>query len=304
MPGTPMPSSQNLTPKEIADLTHFILSLSDAATRDAAVLTRQRVVVKQVPKLPESADSSAWQDVAVVRVRTTPLWWRDDAEPDLSVQAVHDGKAIRFRMSWADDDPNLDAVRSEDFEDAIALELFRGKAEPFLGMGAASSPVDMWFWDADRQSREDIEKLNPNLIVDVYPLSETAVASAEYDRAATRTAAQPPVWLPALAAGNPIVPSENTRAASSLETAGPGTSTFRPVKSQVVDGHGQWADGRWTVVMTRALDVGDASAGISLEPGAKCSVAFAIWDGGVKDRDGMKLVSIWQDCELEQKAGP
>ncbi len=304
MPGTPMPSSQSLTPKEIADLTHFILSLSNEATRDAAVLTRQRVIVKHVQSLPASADSSIWQQAATVLIQTVPLWWRDDAEPKLSVQAVHDGKAICFRMSWADLHPNQDSTRSEDFEDAIAVELFRGKTEPFLGMGAAGAPVDMWFWDADRQSAEDIEKVNPNVVVDLYPFSETVVASAEYKRAGTRTAAQPPISLPALAAGNQIVPSENAKAASSLETAGPGSATFRPVKSQLVDAHGQWADGRWTVVMTRALNVDAVGAGVSLEPGAKASVAFAIWDGGAKDRDGKKLVSIWQDCELERKTNP
>jgi len=301
MPGTPMPSSQSLTPKEVADLTHFILSLSNEKAREAAVLTRQRVIVKQVPSLPDVSDSPTWQQVAAFPIRTTPLWWRDDAEPDLSVQAVHDGKAIRFRMSWADPYPNHDSGRSEDFEDAIAIELFRGKSEPFLGMGAADAPVDMWFWDADRQSGDDIEKVNPNVVVDIYPFNETVVASAEYGRTGTRTADQPPISLPALAAGNQIVPSEKTRAASSLETAGPGSATFRPVKSQLVDAHGQWTEGRWTVVMTRALEVDAATSGVSLEPGTKASVAFAIWDGGAKDRDGKKLVSIWQDLEFERK---
>lgn len=301
MPGTPMPSSQSLTSKEIADLTHFILSLSNETARDAAVLTRQRVIVKQVSSLPSSADSPTWQQVAAFPIRTTPLWWRDDSEPNLSVQAVHDGKAICFRMSWADPDPNQDSARSEDFEDAIAVELFRGKTEPFLGMGAADAPVDMWFWDADRQSADDIEKANPNVVVDLYPFNETVVTSAEYDRAGTRTEAHPPISLPALAAGNQIVPSKKTRAASSLETAGPGSATFRPVKSQLVDALGQWTDGRWTVVMTRALKVDAADSGVSLEPGVKASVAFAIWDGAAKDRDGKKLVSIWQDLELERK---
>jgi DMSO reductase family type II enzyme heme b subunit len=187
-----MPSSQSLTPKEVADLTHFILSLSNEKAREAAVLTRQRVMVKQVPSLPIASDSAIWQQVAAFPIRTIPLWWRDDAEPDLSVQAVHDGKAICFRLSWTDASPNQDSARSEDFEDAIAVELFRGKSEPFLGMGAADAPVDMWFWDADRQSADDIEQVNPNVVVDVYPFSETVVASAEYHRTGTRTAAQPP----------------------------------------------------------------------------------------------------------------
>lgn len=300
MPGTPMPSSQSLTPGEIGDLTHFVLSLSNETTRNAAVLSRQHIVVREVASLPTAADSSLWQQAPSIAVRTVPLWWRDDAEPDLSMQAMHDGKSISLRLSWADSHADQDAARSEDFEDAVAVELFRGASEPFFGMGAAGAPIDMWFWDADRQSKLDIEDINPNLVVDVYPLNEAVVATAEYDRPGTRTAAQRPVTLPAVATGNEIVPGKDTPAASSLETAGPGSATFRPVKSQLVQAHGQWADGRWTVTMTRALDV-PASSGLSLQPGMKLSVAFAIWDGGAKDRDGKKMVSIWQDLELERK---
>jgi hypothetical protein len=98
MPGSPMPSSQSLTPKEIADLTHFILSLSNKAARDAAVLTRQRLVVKHVQSLPASADAASWQQAARVEIQTTPLWWRDDADPKLSVSGARQ-KAI-FRISW------------------------------------------------------------------------------------------------------------------------------------------------------------------------------------------------------------
>ena len=300
MPGTPMPSSQSLTPSEVGDLTHFVLSLSDEAVRNAAVLTRQQIVVREVTSLPTVADSPTWRQAATFAVRTVPLWWRDDAEPSLSVQSLHDGKSISLRMSWADAHADQDAARSEDFEDAVAVELFRGSSEPFFGMGAAGAPIDMWFWDADRQSKLDVENVNPNVVVDIYPLNEVVVATAEYDRGGTHTAAQPLVTLPAVAAGNEIVPRKDTPAASSLETAGPGSATFRPAKSQLVKAHGQWADGRWTVTMTRALDV-PASSGLPLQPGMKLSVAFAIWDGAAKDRDGKKMVSIWQDLELERK---
>ncbi len=301
MPGSPMPSSQSLTPQEIVDLTHFVLSFSDEAIRNSTVLTRQRIAVRRVARLPASSDSAAWQAAPAVAIRTMPLWWRDDADPGLSVQAVHDGKSISLRLSWADGQADRHATRTEDFKDAVAVELFRGGSEPFFGMGAAGAPIDMWFWDADRQSPIDVEQTNPDIVVDDYPFDETAVASAEYDRPGTRTAAQPPVSLPAVAAGNQIVPRRGESAASSLETAGPGSVTFRPVKSQLVKAQGQWADGRWTVLMTRALTVRSPSGGISLEPGAKASVAFAIWDGRLRDRDGKKLVSIWQDLELEQR---
>jgi len=300
MPGTPMPSSQSLSDTEVTDLTNYVLSLSDEAMRAAAVLSRERIVAKRVSELPTTADASAWEQMTPVKLRTVPLWWRDEANPDLTVQAAHDGKTICFRLSWADATANEDAARTENFEDAVAVELFRGESEPFLGMGAAGSDVDMWFWDADRQTRLGIEEINPNVIVDVVdPFTAGAMASAEYEREGAKTEG-PPMSLTAAAVGNPIVPGGDVSVASSLETAGPGTVTFRPRTSQLVKAHGQWSDGRWTVVMSRPLRVSSASEGVSLPPGERASLGVAVFDGAVKDRDGKKLVTIWQDLELEQ----
>ena len=300
MPGTPMPSSPNLSPDEVADMTHFVLSHSDEATRESTVLRRQRIIARKVAEVPNTADAAVWQQVPAVQLRMVPLWWRDNADPDLRVQAVHDGKSLCLRLSWADANANTEAGRSEDFEDAVAVELYRGAAEPFFGMGAAGAPIDMWFWDADRQFAADLEDTNPNIVVDVDAFNEGPVSSGEYRRDGTKTAAQPQVSLAAAAVGNPIVPGQNVPAASSLETAGPGSVTFRPRTSQLVAAHGQWSDGRWTVLMSRALRVESASQGVSLAPGEKASLAIAVWDGAVQDRDGKKLVTIWQDFELER----
>jgi DMSO reductase family type II enzyme heme b subunit len=70
-------------------------------------------------------------------------------------------------------------------------------------------------------------------------------------------------------------------------------------KNQSVRAIGEWKDGRWAVVMTRSLDVGAESSGVSLKPGTMASIAFAIWDGAQRDRDGKKLITIWQDLVLE-----
>jgi DMSO reductase family type II enzyme heme b subunit len=74
--------------------------------------------------------------------------------------------------------------------------------------------------------------------------------------------------------------------------------TFRPRVSQVTSAHGGWKDRRWTVVLRRRLQV-SPDVGLELSGGARCSIAFALWDGAARDRDGQKLVSIWHDLELE-----
>jgi DMSO reductase family type II enzyme heme b subunit len=302
MPGSPMPGSSTMTPEQMIDLVHYIRSLSTEEQRQAAIPKREKIVVKRVGALPQSAEDEAWRQFKSVHLRMTPLWWRNDADPGFTVQAVHDGKSIVVRMSWKDKSADYHAMRSETFEDATAIELYRGAAEPFLGMGDPKSPVDVWFWDADRQSGPAAEEAEyRNAAVDVYPFSETVAAGAEMDRPGARVADQPDISLPARATGNLIVPTSSDEAGgTSLHVAGPRTVSFRVPQSQIVRAHGTWSDGRWTVVMTRSLSVASQDIGVTLEPGGRASVAFAVWDGQHQDRDGQKLVTIWQDLEIEK----
>jgi DMSO reductase family type II enzyme heme b subunit len=300
LPGTPMPSSQQMTPEQGVDLVHYVLSMSTKAQRDAAVLNRTTVKVKRVSKLPADMSSSSWSAVPAVAPRIMPLWWRNNADPGLEVQAVHDGKVMALRLTWRDESHDDAATKTEAFEDAVAMQLYRGTEEPFLGMGGPGSPVDVWFWDADRQRASDVEDQYPRVVADIYPFNEKNVDTAEFQREGTRGTSQPAVSLPAQASGNPIVPEHGAKSGgSSLSMGGPGSTTFRLPKSQLVNARGAWKEGRWAVVMTRPLAVAATKDGISLPPGAKASAAFAIWNGSAHDRDGMKLITIWQDMHLD-----
>ena len=299
MPGTPMPASTNLKPAEIVDLLTFLRSLSTDAQREAAVSRRDKIVVPYATALPESATAPQWADAAPAALRLTPLWWRDDFDPALTVQALHDGRTVALKLSWGDKTLDENAGRTQAFRDAVAVELFRGGAEPFLGMGAADAPVDIWFWQAEPASGPPtLEQIYPRTTVDIYPLSEKSVATAEFDRPGTRRENQPPVSLTAEASGNPVVPVANRPSGSSLAAGGPGSVTFRMPKSRLVKAQGQWQDGRWTVVLTRPLSVA-TDAGVPLAPGERASIALAVWDGAHRDRNGQKSVTIWQDLILE-----
>jgi DMSO reductase family type II enzyme heme b subunit len=302
MPGTPMPSSSAMTPEQMMDLAHYILSLSTEAQRQAAIPERMTIVAKRVKALPSSGGDEHWANSEPVHLQMTPLWWRNDAPFGLTVQAVHDGTTIALRLAWNDSSAEYHASRTESFEDGVALELYRGAAEPFLGMGDQSSPVDVWFWDADRQTALAADDAQyPNKVVDVYPFSESAVDSAELNRPGARMADQPDISLPARATGNPIVPAGSDESGgTALHAAGPRTVTFRVAQSQIVHANGRWRDGRWAVVMTRPMQVSSPNDGVSLEPGARASVAFAVWDGSHRDRNGQKSVTIWQVLEIEK----
>jgi mono/diheme cytochrome c family protein len=302
MPGSPMPGSKQLTPAEITDMVHFVLSLSEPAVREAPLLRRSTITVKRLEKLPASLSDAAWNDVPATSLTMTPLWWRDDADPDLAVQAVHDGRTVALRMSWRDDEADFHATRHESFEDAVAVELYRGDKEPFVGMGMAArdGQVDVWMWDGDRLKHTDVEQANPRMVVDHYPLTEGVVANAEFDRPGTKTSEQNKLSLPALAVGNPIVPSADGAAATSMTAGGPGSLTFRLPRNQLVDSEANHSDGRWQVMLSRVLQVPEEDAGISLAAGDRALIAIAVWDGSQADRNGQKLVTIWQDLVLEK----
>jgi mono/diheme cytochrome c family protein len=301
MPGTPMPGSSAMQPQQMVDLVHYIRSLSSEQQREAAVLKRSKFAAKRVTKLPASEQNKDWSSIKASSLNLFPLWWRTDGSPQVNVQAAHDSQTLAIRLSWKDDTHDEHALQTESFEDAAAIQFYQGDTEPFLGMGAADAPVDVWFWDADRQSGEiAVDNSHPRAVVDILPFTEKVAASAELGRPGTLFGDQVALSLPARASGNLIVPGREGAGGSTLQGGGPGSVTFRLPRSQSVQAHGSWADGQWAVVLKRPLAPKSSGDGIRFRPGAKASAAFAVWDGSHRDRNGQKLITIWHDLYLEK----
>lgn len=292
VPGTPMPSTPALKPEEIADLVHYIQSLSDPDTESRVVHKRRTIpVAKLEGPLPEVIPDSAWSNVPATPIVVSPLWWRDDADPDLRAQVLHDGKNLAVRLSWNDDTPNTRAIHTDEFPDMAAVQLDQGpgKTEPFLGMGGEGEPVAIWLWNAaaqaDAKEFADVDTVYPNMIVDFYP-DETPGDGPRLHP----TNRQPKDFLTAWAAGNQRSDPTRPLAGSDLSAKGPGSVTLHPPTSQNVHAQGGWNEGRWTVVLRAPLDG---------PPDGPLSIGFALWDGHVRDRNGQKLVSIWHDLHRD-----
>lgn len=284
MPGTPMPSAQQMTPEQMVALVHYIRGMSTEAQREAAILNRATIVARAVAALPAAPDAAEWSAAPEAALRMTPLWWRDNADPQLRVQALHDGKTLALRLRWLDASRDSRAVRPDEFEDLAAVELTAAGQEPFLGMGAPDTIVDVWQWRAGLAASGAEDHL-----MDEYPF-DTPV----YQRLA---AGKPlPDFITARVAGNPL--AVRRLEGSNLAAKGPGTTTFRPPVSQLVSSRGGWTEGRWTVVLTRPLGVPEGG-GLPLAPGGRYAAAFAIWNGSAHDRAGQKLITIWNDLKLE-----
>lgn len=284
MPGTPMPSSSKaLMPEQMGELAHYVRSLSTEEVRESAAMKRQQLVALKVAQTPGAVDAKDWDQIAAVAISMTPLWWRDNADPHLQVQAAHDGTTLALRLAWRDGVCNDRAVGPDEFEDMAAAEFTQG-AEPFLGMGAADTPVDLWQWRGGvRQTGAE------DSLFDEYPFDMPI-----YDELTKGQTV--PDFLTARAAGNPLAVRD--RDAGNLAAKGFGSTTFRPKASQIVSAQAAWSDGRWTLLLTRPLNV-SSEDGLSLSPGSQASVAFAIWDGAAHDRGPQKLISIWNDLRIE-----
>jgi mono/diheme cytochrome c family protein len=298
VPGTPMPSSSNFKAAEAGDLINYILSLSDPTVSAALEHRRTRLIARRAPEtLPAEVPDSLWGVIAPTPIVVSPLWWRDNDEPGLRVQAMHDGQTLAIRLSWRDETRDARAIRPQDFPDMAALQLFKGEHEPFLGMGGAGAAVDVWLWNAaaqaDREEYADVETAYPHMAVDQYPFEEPTGGPGAHP-----TRRQPREFLTAWAAGNQRSDPGRVLPGSNLQAKGFGSLTLRPRISQVTSAHGNWKQGRWTVVLRRPLQV-PSDAGLALAGGDRGSIAFALWDGAARDRDGQKLISIWHDLELE-----
>lgn len=283
MPGTPMPSAPLLKEAETVDLVHFLRSLSTEEQRQSVVIRRRQVVARRVNQLPAGIAASQWLGTAVQSIQTVPLWWRDDAEAGLEVQAAHDGQTLALRLSWQDGTPNTSAVHADEFEDMAAVQLYHGGAEPFLGMGTSEGVTDLSLWRGGRQATGSEDSL-----LDDYPFDTPVYRDLFKGKPL-------PDYITARAAGNQVAVRDTS--AQQLSAKGPGSSTFLPRPSQTVTAVAAWEHGKWTVVLKRPLISPDS--GLVLAAGQSCSLSVALWDGAVKERGGQKQISVWNDLKLE-----
>ncbi|MEW5742622.1 MAG: ethylbenzene dehydrogenase-related protein [Myxococcota bacterium] len=212
---------------------------------------------------------------------------------ELKVQAVHDGTRVAFRLTWKDDGVDEAGVLGT-FSDAAALQFPVGNSDtpPPVMMGGKDQPVHIFHWRA--QYQRDAEKgkptpkdLYPNLNVDMYPMEFHDMGSLGRKPDDNRDQ-----FSPGRATGNPQAYSKT----GVDEIIAEGFST-----SSVQEGHGSagkatWANGEWSLVITRPLK---SEGGSVLNPGGKSFVAFAVWQGGKKEVGSRKCLTMaWTPLSL------
>jgi Ethylbenzene dehydrogenase len=226
------------------------------------MVIRARLIEGDLPVTPEDA---AWAKVAPMtlplsgQVITRPVWPEPTARA-LSVRAVHNGTDIAFLLEWQDNTKN-DRLTPGTFRDGVAIGLPLGDAPAFFCMGQLDHYINIWHWKADWQS--DIDR--------------RAARSNEKQREGVRTFE--------------VIPR---RVSSVEDLIGGGFSTLTTKEKQGrVQGKATWKDGVWHVVMRRPLGSEEQENEAKLVPGRVQTVAFAVWNGENKERNGQKAVAPW-----------
>lgn len=83
------------------------------------------------------------------------------------------------------------------------------------------------------------------------------------------------------------------------EVVAEGLGTSRAVSAEGVRAQGVWKEGRWRVVIARALRVQTSEPVVQLEPGTATGYAVAVWEGSHRERAGIKAFSgDWRELRL------
>jgi len=217
--------------------------------------------------IPTSPDDPAWTKSPTMtlplsgQVITRPVWPEPTAR-SLAIRSIHNGTEIAFLLEWQDNTKN-DRLTPGTFRDGAAIGLPLGDAPAFFCMGQLDHYINIWHWKADWQS--DIDR-----------------------RAAKGSEKKPEAGE---ARRFEVIPR---RASSVEDLVGGGFSTLTSKQSQGhVQGKAIWKDGVWRVVMRRLLASTDTENEARLNPGRLQAIAFAIWNGENKERNGQKAVAPW-----------
>jgi hypothetical protein len=221
---------------------------------------------------PTTPEDPAWSKVPPMvlplsgQVITRPVW-PEPAARALTVRSIHNGTDIAFLLEWQDNTKN-DRLTPGTFRDGAAIGLPLGDAPAFFCMGQLDHYINIWHWKADWQS--DIDRRSAK--------SAEKKAEGEVRRFE-------------------VIPR---RKSSVEDLIGGGFSTLTTKDEQGrVQGKATWKDGMWHVVMRRPLASTGQENEARLAPGHLQTIAFAVWNGENKERNGQKAVAPWFQLSID-----
>jgi complex iron-sulfur molybdoenzyme family reductase subunit gamma len=201
----------------------------------------------------------------------------------VAVRALHYDDRLYVMLEWSDATPDKYSDHYESFTDAAAVQFpaEAGSEVPAICMGQADRAVNIWQWRADQQS--DAPTMPENGYVDSYPSTDD-------------------LYFTAREAGNPLSQTENRNAVINLVAGGFGT--LEVSDGAGVSGNAVYSDGRWMVVFSRSFDAAGELQPTIDETTGPVDVAFAVWDGSKRERNGIKSVTAFTRLQITPEDPP
>ncbi len=246
---------------------------SEEVIRIRAIYTEQAV--------PITPTAEAWQLAPEEQVKLSAQKilppYGGGGVPSVLVRAVHDGQQLALRFEWIDATANQE-VGSNHFRDSIAVGFPTRESErmPSPYMGDVEIPINIWQWtadfDANARGHGGFAKRYPHYEgVWYFPQDYTVRRDVRAWRGT-----QPVIELVAM-----------------------GWGTLERKVSQNVFGVSSYADGRWRVVLRRALSTGNPEDTL-FRPGETTQMILAVWDGENEEVNGRKNITMmWTPLTLD-----
>lgn len=308
MPGSPMPSYDGVfTQEQIWDLIHYVQSLVPVGKEEKAQLKYTQITAQKVSaEIDTNPLADYWANINPSYVALTPLWWRDERIEGVDVRAIYNEDKIAILLSWEDSQKDDNVVEVQSFTDGAALQFSTDDDPPFFGMGSADHPVYIWHWKAaweeKENKRQDVETHYSNIGTDSFDTQVNYEHGSKFDVSKSETRFHDPKYITGWGAGNPLSdPNKEKETAEEATSEGLGSYTSQRPKIENVKAEGVWANGKWYVIFVRSLNSSEKDS-LQFKTGEDSSIAFAIWDGTGGDRNGQKMVSIWNQLILEKES--
>lgn len=305
----------------LATVAAFVLGgamVSSAATIEALNVGKRNIPIDPTDLFWSPYGPTKGKGVVIdmdPQMITNPMW-PNPATKWVNVKAARNDKEIAIRLEWNDGVRNDIMVRSQHYKDQAAL-MFPVKegSEPPFTMGSEGERVNIWQWKATwdkegagragNEMMQDIEDQYQYMAMGsgsyyIYEPDEgLKLADERHKHYSERQTFIDPgmgknegVYNPGRATGNIL--SDNTLRHSPVEDLNAeGFSTLTTQAEQNVDGYGNWSNSRWSVVFKRQLKTGDVND--TQFVAGKTAIAFAIWNGRNKERNGQKGVTPFHD---------
>ncbi|MCC6806329.1 MAG: hypothetical protein IT381_02805 [Deltaproteobacteria bacterium] len=259
------------------------------------------IVAKSIAADLSKADPTAsyWANVAgeQVSLMAQPMVAprpKTTMTPFVTVQAVHDGHWLAFRLRWKDTEKS-EAGKLGETSDALAIQFPINESEtpPPIFMGTKGNPVHIFHWRAQYQrdaerGKPTMRDLYPNMMIDMYPMEYS-----DYGNMKKPGDEQREKFSPGRAEGNPQAYEKS----GVDEIYAEGFSTSSVQEGGGSHARGVWQNGEWTLVITRELK---REGGSVCPVGRKTFAAFAVWQGGSSEVGSRKSVTMqWSTVQIE-----